>query len=48
MPFGQPTDTDLEAWYADGDQREFGHKTKVITNESKINSEIFHNCALNK
>jgi len=32
----------------DGDQREFDHKTKVITNESKIVSKMFHNCALNK
>ena len=31
-----------------GDRREFNHKTKVITNESKIISEMFHNCALNK
>jgi len=32
----------------DGDQREFDHKTKVITNENRIISEMFHNCALNK
>jgi len=32
----------------DGDQREFDHKTKVITNESKRISQMFHNCALNK
>jgi len=31
---------------ADGDQREFDHKTKVITNKSKIISKMFHNCAL--
>jgi len=33
---------------ADGDQKEFDHKTKVITNESKIISKMFHNCVLNK
>jgi len=33
---------------SDGDQREFDHKTKVITNESQIISKMFHNCALNK
>jgi len=26
----------------------FDHKTKVITDESKIISEMFHNCVLNK
>jgi len=33
---------------ADGNQKEFDHKTKVITNENKIISKMFHNCALNK
>ena len=32
----------------DGDQREFNCKIRVITNESKIISEMFHNCTLNK
>jgi len=32
----------------DGDQKEFDLKTRVITNESQIISEMFYSCALNK
>jgi len=38
----------LSVYHADGDQREFDLKTRVITNENIIIPKMFHSCALNK